>query len=307
VNDYLSYPKRRKGLDHDLFAHRSLASAPPVAWPGGARLAVCVSVPVEFFPMDMPRAPLQPPGGMERPGTSFWDFTLRDYGNRVGIYRIIRALDRVGGRATAAMNAEVATRYPFLLERLLERNWEIAASGTDMGHLHHGGIPAPEEEACVAAAFAILRRASGQPVTGWFSPAASESSHTPLFVARQGAHYVSDFSNDDAPYWMTPPGHRLVSLPLALELSDRRFLFIQNQPLEQWELQIREAVDVLLDEAGRLGGRMFSLSVTPWIIGHPYRIAALERVLDDIASRSGVWMATGAEIASAWASQDPHP
>ena len=301
---YFDYPRRKIGLDHDRFAHRYLRASQPILWPNGARVALCISVPLEFFPMDMPRGPLQPPGGMERPGTSFWDFTLRDYGNRVGIYRIIKSLEKYGAKATAAMNSEIATRYPFLLDRLLERDWEIAASGVNMGLLHHGGIPVQQEREQVATSFDQLRRASGQAVKGWFSPAVSESHNTPDLVAEAGASYLSDWSNDDAPYWMRAQTGRIVSLPLTYELSDRRFLFMQNQPLLQWERQVLEALDVLHDEADRNGGRMFSLVVTPWIMGHPYRMAALERVLERLLSYSGVWMATGTEIASAWAAQE---
>lgn len=301
---YFDYPRRRPGLDHNRFEHRYLMTGKAGRWPNGKAVALCISAPVEFFPMDMPRAPLNPPGGMERPGASFWDFTLRDYGNRVGIYRLIRSFKGAGVRATAAMNAEVATRYPFLLEKLLEHDWEIAASGLDMGNLHHGGVPEARERELVEQSFEILRRESGQPVKGWFSPAQSQSKVTPDLVARSGGIYLSDFSNDDAPYWMNASGGRIVSLPLTYELSDRRFLFLQNQPLDQWEAQNVEAMDYLVAEAREKGARMFSFSVTPWIIGQPYRMAALERVLERLLSHSDVWVATGAEIAEAWAAMD---
>lgn len=302
---YFDYPRRGKGLDHDRFEHRYLLNETPKRWPNGKSVALCISVPVEFFPMDMPRAPLSPPGGMERPGTSFWDFTLRDYGNRVGIYRIIKSLKAAGARATAGMNAEVATRYPFLLEKLLEHDWEIAASGLDMGHLHHGGIPEEREREQVEKSFEILRRESGQAVKGWFSPAQSESKVTPDLVAKSGGIYLSDFANDDAPYWMNAAGGRIVSLPLTYELSDRRFLFLQNQPLDQWEAQNIEAMDFIVGEAQAKGARMFSLSITPWIIGQPYRMASFERVLARLVAHPDVWVATGTEIAEAWAGMEP--
>ena len=303
VPGYLDYPNRRRGLDQDRYTHRYLRDAPAIVWPGEARVALCISVSIEFFPMDMPRAPLLPPGGMNRPGPSFWDYTLRDYGNRIGIYRIMKALDAVDARATAATNAHIAVRYPLLLRQMLDRNWEIAACGVDMGLLHHGGVPQDQERKQVHDAFDILRRESGQPVEGWFSPAASESLHTPDLVAQAGATYLSDWCNDDAPYWMNAAGGSIVSLPLAFELSDRRFLFAQNQPLQEWEAQVIEAVDVLEEEAGEHGGRMFSLSLAPWIIGQPYRIAALERVLAALVSRKGIWVATASEIAAAWREQ----
>ncbi|HSS87272.1 MAG TPA: hypothetical protein VLL30_26290, partial [Reyranella sp.] len=101
IPNYLDYPWRRRGLDHDRFLHRNLPQAKPTVWPGKARVALWVAVHVAEFPMDMPRTPFVAPGGVDRPYPSYWDYTQRDYGNRVGIYRLMRALDSRGLRATA--------------------------------------------------------------------------------------------------------------------------------------------------------------------------------------------------------------
>lgn len=302
--EHLEYPFRRHGMDHDRYAWSMLTDRKPVQWPGGARLALWINVGLQFYPLNQQGKPFKVPGGMTMPYPDLRHYSLRDYGNRVGIYRLIKSFKAAGVRATAAMNAEIATRYPFLLEKLLEHDWEIAASGLDMGNLHHGGVPEARERELVERSFEILRRESGQPVKGWFSPAQSQSKVTPDLVAQSGGIYLSDFSNDDAPYWMNASSGRIVSLPLTYELSDRRFLFLQNQPLDQWEAQSIEAMDYLVAEAREKGARMFSFSVTPWIIGQPYRMAALERVLERLLSHSEVWAATGAEIAEAWAAMD---
>ncbi|MFI5033462.1 MAG: polysaccharide deacetylase, partial [Reyranellales bacterium] len=103
IPNYLDYPWRRRGLDHDRFLHRNLPQARPTVWPGKARVALWVAVHVAEFPMDMPRQPFVAPGGVDRPYPSYWDYTQRDYGNRVGIYRLMRVLDRRGLHATALM------------------------------------------------------------------------------------------------------------------------------------------------------------------------------------------------------------
>ena len=110
IPNYLDYPWRRRGLDHDRFLHRNLPQAKPTVWPGKARVALWVAVHVGEFPMDMPRTPFVAPGGVDRPYPSYWDYTQRDYGNRVGIYRLMRVLDQRGLRATALLNGAVATQ-----------------------------------------------------------------------------------------------------------------------------------------------------------------------------------------------------
>lgn len=301
IPGYLDYPRRKRGLDHDRFAYRNLLrSEQPQVWPNGARVALSISVYVEFFPMDMPREPILPPGGMQRPGISFWDYTLRDYGNRVAIYRLIREFDRAGLTATFAVNSEVSVRYPGLLRELASRGREIAACGVDMGQLHYGDMDRERERRLIEQSRDTLRDATGQDVAGWYSPGNSQSLHTQQLVTEAGFNYLSDWANDNLPYWMTSEAGRIVSMPLNLELSDRRFLFEQNQPLAEWERRSVIGIDYLCREAERYGIRHASLNLTPWIIAQPYRIASLRRVLAAITARDEIWVATNRDIASAW-------
>ncbi len=169
---YFEYPWRRKGLDHDRFAHRNLPQAKPVLARQSAGGAVGRRA-YGHFPMDMSGKPFNPPGGVERPYPSYWDYTQRDYGNRVGIYRLMKALDARGLRATALMNAALAPRYPALAEEIAASRWEVAAAGVDMGKLHHGGLAEAEERALVTDAVDTLRGAFASKIRGWHSPAHS--------------------------------------------------------------------------------------------------------------------------------------
>lgn len=302
--DYLVYPKRRPGPDHDRYGHRYLATAPAVAWPGGKRLLIWITIHCEHFPMDMSKEPFVPLGGMDRFYPSVWDYSTRDYGNRLGIFRLMRVLDRHGLRATVAMNSKVAERYPYLLEEMLKRDWEIAASGVDMGRLHHGLLSREEERAQVDEAFTTLRQLSGRPVIGWHSPSHSQSSFTPELVAGAGARYIADWVNDDMPYRFDTGKGALMQLPLSYDLSDRKILFLHNQSIDDYASQIAAAFDCLDAEAREMGGRILSLSLSPWVIGQPSRIAALDRLLELFLSRDGVAGATGAAICAAWESHD---
>src|SRR6185503_4244906 len=176
----------RRGLDHDRFPHRNLPQAKPVVWPGNKRVALWIAVHVAHYPMDMRPMPFAVPGGMERPYPSYWDYTQRDYGNRVGIYRLMRALEARGLPATALLNSVVATRYPALAAEIAASQWEVAAAGVDMSRLHHGGLAEAEERALVTEAVGTLRGAFRSKVRGWHSPAHSESMRTLDLVAEAG-------------------------------------------------------------------------------------------------------------------------
>ena len=297
---YFEYPWRRKGLDHDRFPHRNLPQAKPVIWPGKARVALWVAVHMGHFPMDMSGKPFTPPGGMERPYPSYWDYTQRDYGNRIGVYRLMKALDASGLRATALMSAALAPRYPALLKELAASRWEIAAAGVDMGKLHHGGLSEAEERALVKQAVDTLRGAGLAP-RGWHSPAHSQSMRTLDLVAEAGLDYVTDWVNDDMPYAVTTSAGGLTAMPLAWDLSDQRLLFQQHMATEDFIDQVKRAFATLYAEAAATGGgRILTLTITPWLMGQPHRIKALGAVLDHILAHAGVWPATGAEIVDAW-------
>ena len=302
--DYLQYPRRRYGMDHERYAWAMLADRPPVAWPGGAKLALWVNVAVQFFPLDQSRAPFAPPGGMSTPYPDLRHFTLRDYGNRVGLFRILQALDAYGIKPTFAINAALAERCPHLLERLVERGDEVLASSWDMATLHHSGMENTEEEAAIAQALDVLRATSSQPVTGWVSPAGSQSHETPDLLAAHGVRYMGDWINDDMPYAFHTRNGDITALPLSLELDDA--FVIGNNLHSEWEYadQIKDAADYLLAEANATGGgRLLALSIHPWLLGQPHRIAAFEAVLAHLAELPGVWSAPAGEIVKAWREQ----
>ena len=116
----LTYPHRRRGLDHAWFPLQPTINGRR-RWPDGKRVALWITVPVEFFPLDAPAQPLRPLGGLALGYPDLWNLSSRDYGLRVGIYRVMRALDDFGVRATAAVNSEVAGRYPRIIDEIAKR------------------------------------------------------------------------------------------------------------------------------------------------------------------------------------------
>lgn len=295
-SNYFDYPHRRQGLDHGLFDMRYLKSAPGIRWGQGKSLALWLAVDVEFFPLDMPAKPFMPTGGPARPYPDIWNYSTRDYGNRVGLYRMMRTLDALGARATAFVQSSVAERYPVLVRDLVKSGWEMAAGGIDMGHLHHCNVDRDVEQAWVRQSVDVLQQAVGQKIQGWHSPASSESTHTPELVAAAGLDYIVDWSNDDQPYPMHVGDNALLSFPLSCELSDKRILFEQHQTLAAFESQMLAAYEVLKAEATPERGRVLSISLSPWVMGQPYRIKALERVLRVMLADPAVFSATAADM-----------
>lgn len=298
--DYLTYPRRRHGMDHDRYAWSDLFARRPVVWPGGARVALWVMPILQWFPLNSTGKPFRAPGGLTMPYPDYRHYTQRDYGNRVGIFRILDVLDDLKLPASAAVNAAIAARYPGLIAELTARRIEIVAHGLDMDHVHHGGMSAEAESEIVARALGILRETSGQPITGWLSPARAQSFATPDILAAHGIAYCCDWANDDMPYAMSTASGALFAMPLAQETDDRAVLLDFHHTEDDWLAQMKDRFDLLWEEAGRHGGRVMSVPLHAWVAGVPHRIGIVRQALDYMLARDGVWAATGADILAAF-------
>ena len=301
--DFLHYPQRKYGMDHDRYKWSMLTNRPQVVWPNGAKLALWVNVCLQFFPINQQGKPFKVPGGMTMPYPDLRHYTLRDYGNRVGVFRFLKAFDRYGIEPTFAMNTRLAERNPYLIDTIKERGNEISCHGWHMDALHYGGQNIDEERKLIESSVDRLRELSGQPVRGWISPARSESENTPDLLAENGVEYFCDWVNDDMPYSFGTASKPLIAMPLSNELEDK-FILLNNQHSEQsYVEQICDACDFLLAEASSGGGRILSLNIHPWMLGQPHRIAKLEQTLEYITAQEGVWSASANDIAEAFSNQ----
>ncbi len=302
--EYLEYPLRRYGYDHDLYDWSILFKRKPVEWPNGAKMAVWITTELEFFGLDQPAKPFKAPGGMVTPYPDLRHFTTRDYGNRVGIQRIWTALDKHKIKSSAVVNSRVAERYPYLVKTLNERGDEIIAGGVDMSSLHYGGMDDAVEATQTKTAVDTLRKLSGQKVRGWLSPAKSESFNTLKHLAANGIDYVCDWSSDDMPFEMRAPGGgKIIAMPHSPEISDRKIIIDNKHSEDEFVEQIQDQFTYLAKEANRFGGRIFSLALVPYISGLHYRVKYLNQALDWLMSQKGIWVATGSEILDVWKKQ----
>jgi peptidoglycan/xylan/chitin deacetylase (PgdA/CDA1 family) len=306
-DSYLNYAHRSYGMDHDHYQWSMLHDRPPVSWPNNASLAIWVNVAVQYFPLNQQGIPFKVPDGMTMPYPDLRHYSLRDYGNRVGIYRFLQAFDKYGITPTFALNTRIAERNPYLLDLLTERGNEILSHGFHMDALHHAEQDLQDETRLVENSLDQLRELSKQDIKGWLSPARNESANTPNILAQHGIEYFCDWVNDDMPYYFKTDTQPLIAMPLSNELEDR-FVIINNQHSEQsWSQQVCDAADFLLQEAQTQGGRVLALNIHPWLLGQPHRIKFLEDTLEYLMSKKGVWSASAAQISQCWQQQSPAP
>jgi allantoinase len=295
---YIEYPKRREGYDHDLYPWSNIFERAPVAWPGGKSVAVWCCVSLEWFPMTPEDKPFRAPGHMATPYPDYRHYTAREYGTRVGFYRLLDAFAKAGATVSVATNAAIAERYPAIVRDIISAGHEIVAHSTDMNGTIATGLDEAVERGLIARSLDTLERVAGTRSRGWHSIARSQSWNTPHLLAEAGVDYMCDWANDDLPYrW----NNGLVNLPLNHELSDRQILTIQQQSVDSYVEQMQDAFARLASEGT---GRVLPLHLTPYIIALPYRIDAFERLLGWLAAQPAAWFARGDAIVDAWAAQE---
>lgn len=285
-------------MDQGWYSFSAFPARQPLRWPGGARVALWIAVSVEFMDLVPPEGAFSPLVSTQKaPAVRNW--SQRDYGNRVGIWRIMDVLDRYGLRATAAVNSSAAERYPDIVEESLKRDWEIMAHGEFATRLITERMPAGEERSLIARSRDALARATGSPPAGWLSPGLSESTRTPALLAEAGFTYTADWANDDQPFSIHVPAGRLTAVPSTIEVNDEVVVVNRNRTSWEFEQTGKDHFDALYADAAAAGtGLVMCIALHAYCIGQPHRIKYFDGMLAHIMSHAGVWPATGGEIAA---------
>jgi peptidoglycan/xylan/chitin deacetylase (PgdA/CDA1 family) len=222
-------------------------------------------------------------------------WTQREYGNRVGFFRVLEVLDKHQIRAGVAIGSAAAGRYPELVEEVLKRGWEVLGHGTHATRLISSAMTEAEERASIEGALAVLKKATGVYPTGWMGQDQGESPRTPAILGANGIQYLVDWSNDDQAYMIKPD---LVSLPLQIEWDDVLMFWLRRVEMARYPALVSEAAATLQEE-GLISARNFGLTIHPWLFGMAHRIRYLDEALTRIKELSGVWQAFPGDIARA--------
>jgi len=297
-DDYLRYSQRQYGYDHDWYTWSLLGNRAPVNWPDQKPLAIWLNVSLQHFPLDQKGQPFKVPFGMTMPYPDLRHFSLRDYGNRVGIYRFLKLFEDKQLPVTYAVNASLAKLAPQLIKRISQSGAEILAHGWDMDHLHWGDMDQDAERELIKRSIDVLANATGRQIDGWLSPARSQSWQTLNLLAQNGIKYCLDWVNDDMPYAVKVDTGKLTMLPLNAEVEDSFVMGSNLHSEDEWVDQVTDAVDFLIREATEMkAGRLLGISLHPWLTGQPHRIGCLERIINHIEARqSEIWLASPKQI-----------
>ena len=293
-------PRGTMPSPNDRYGYTPITRSPEFRWPNGARLAVFVCLGLEEYEFDT---------GLTEdilPGASKPDWvnrSWRDYGNRVGGFRLIDRLANFGIRPAILLNTDVYETAPDLLIAARAAGAEIVGHGLSNSHTLAGMSPA-EEAAYVGAVAQRIVQEEGVAPGGWSSPWLAHTPTTLQSLYQTGYRYLLDLRLDDRPVWLTAGADRLLALPYALELNDSSTIIGRQASASDFATMIIDEFDEMR-EAAEQQPLVMSVVVHSFISGQPFRLRALSRALRHLAAAgASVWFATPGEIA-AYIAADP--
>jgi peptidoglycan/xylan/chitin deacetylase (PgdA/CDA1 family) len=288
---------RKAGMDHDIYPYSPIDRRPPFRLPGGARVAFFVLLHFEYRELT-PRA-----GAYRDPRFrgEFGDFapeyhtwTYREYGDRIGVFRLLSLFDALGLPVSVAINAAAAERRPNLVEAARSRGYEPVAHGLSATQMITSRMSVEEERRHILEARDRVARAWGAAPLGWLGQDYGVTSRTSRLLAEAGFSYTLDWPNDEQPYWHNPD-RSLIAVPSQPDWDDVQTLLLRRTPVHHFPQLVRDALERLVAETD--GGRVFGVGVHPWMIGAPHRIRYLKEVLEAAVGMPGVLPSTTGQIA----------
>lgn len=282
--------------DPGLYDYWPYRDRPKIVWPDGKRLAFWVAPNIEFYELAPPSNPSRKPWPKPIPDVA--GYSYRDYGNRVGHWRMMELMDRYGIRGSISLSVALIDHHPEIIKACVERDWEFFSHGIYNTRYCYGMDEAQERQ-IIEDSIASVEKATGQRIAGWLAPALTHTERTMDLLAEYGLTYTCDLFHDDQPTPVKTKTGRFISVPYSLEMNDS-IIFINQQSTPRRYVDILKANFDRLYAEGAESGTVMCIPLHAFLIGQPYRLEPFEEVFEYITGHDGVWTTTGREIAEYW-------
>ena len=277
---------------HNRYSYSPITARPVYDWPEGRRLAVYIGLNLEWFAFGQGLGAELAPAG---PQPDVLNYAWRDYGNRVGVFRLAELFKDLNWPVSLLVNSQMYQHAPEAVAAFHAA--EIVGHGRTNSE-RQGTLPETEERTLIAEATAVLTKSSGQTPKGWLGPWISQSPLTPDLLQEAGYTYLLDWCHDDQPVWMRTRNGRILAVPYPQELNDIPQIVGRKREGHEFADMIVDAFDVMRNECERRP-LVMGIALHPYLVGWPHRFRHLARALKHIARKADdkVWLTTAGAIA----------
>ena len=280
-------------MEHNRYAYSPITDRKPLHLPGGAHVGLWVIPNIEHFLVGKPSTSITTATINCDPDVL--NYAWRDFGVRVGVWRLMEVMEKHGIKGTVALNSDVCNHYPRIIEAGNALEWEWMGHGRNNSEMITG-IDETEERSILSEVYSTISEHTGTQPRGWLGPALTETAITLDILAETGFDYVGDWVNDEQPYELTVKSGRLLSVPYSIEVNDIPAFIDRGWSAEQFYQTIVDQFDVLYED-GEVNGRIMAIALHPFLIGHGFRSKYLDKAFAYITGHDKVWLATGSQIA----------
>lgn len=289
--------------DHERFPYSAIVTRPAWTWPDGKRLAVHIALNLEHFAYGEGLGLSYSPG-IPHPNTYNWAW--REYGNRVGVWRLIELFDQLSLPVSLLLNAEVYHHCPEVVTALRQRGAEVLGHGRTNSE-HQNDFDESGEATLIREVTEAITRFEGRPPRGWLSPGVNPSALTPDLLQEAGYSYILDWPMDDQPVWMKTRRGRILSVPYPQEVNDIPAIALHHATAPAFADMIVDTFDEMLEQS-RAQPLVYGIALHAFLVGQPFRLRHLRRALSHVVShRASIWPTTTGEIARHFAEHGPPP
>ncbi len=278
--------------DHDRYDYVPITRRADYSWPEGKRLAVYIGLNLEHFAFGEGLGAELAPGG---PHPDVLNHAWRDYGNRVGAWRMLDLFDHLDMPVSVLANSAMYDHAPDLMAAFRARGDEVLGHGRTNSERQSTLDPAAEA-ALIAEATSVITQAEGVAPQGWLSPWIAESHVTPDLLAEAGYGYTLNWCMDDQPVWMRTRAGRLLAIPYPQEVNDIPSIVARKDGAQAFADMIIDNFDEMLAQSAQQP-LVMGIALHPYLVGQPYRLRALRRALTHVAAhRDQIWLTRAGAI-----------
>lgn len=290
------------GFSSTMLAPALAGEANRITWPDGARIAFWLAPNIEYYEIDAAKNPVR--AAWPRPYPDMQNWSWRDYGNRVGVWRCLEVFDKHGMAGSVSLNSAMCRHLPEVVEEFTSRDWELFCHGEYNTRYLLGASPSEERESLDRACREIAAFGK-QAVRGLLTPALTYTETTFHSAAACGIDYVFDVCASDTVEVLNVAERSMLAMPYSLELNDFFAVVAGGLSAHAYLDRFKQQVDQLLEESN-WGGKVIGLPLHPYLIGMPQYVWALDQMLSYVRQHSEIWCTRACDIADAfWAQAHP--